>query len=109
MKIIKLYDTIYDIRTLYRKANTSAQRALASYIVKAGMTNDSIFGGAFQFLCDVERCKANNIIYEVHSYVSNEEKNKISYVAQMALDGKFDCFMMKKSEMDAIVKALAEF
>ena len=108
-KIIKLYDTIYDIRTLYRKANTPAQRALASYIVKAGMTNDSIFGGAFKLLCDVEFCTSSKDIYKINCYVDSETESKITYVAQMALDGKFDCFMMKKSEMDAIVKALAEF
>jgi len=109
MKIVKLYDTVYDIRTLYRKANTPAQRALVGYIIKAGMTQDTIFGGAFQLLCDVERCMSNETIYTIHSYVDRETENKISYVAQLALDGKFDAFTLRKADMDAIVRNLADF
>ena len=107
MKIIKLYDTIYDIRSLYRKANTPAQRALVGYIIKAGLTQDPIFGGAFHLLCSVERCMGNNDIYTIQSYVDTETERKISYVAQAALDGQFDSFAMRKADMETIVKSLA--
>lgn len=108
MKIIKLYDTIYDIKTLYRKANTPAQRALVGYITKAGLTNDALFGGAFKLLCDVERCMDNGDIYMIHSYVDKEMEKKISHVAQLALDGKFNDFAIRKADIDSIIKALAE-
>ena len=109
MKIVKLYDTTYDIRTMYRKANTPAQRALVGYIIKAGKTQDPIFGGAFKLLCDVERCMSNEEIYIIHSYVDKETETKVSHVAQLALDGKFDCFTIRKADMDNIAKALADF
>ena len=108
MKIIKLYDTTFDIRSLYRKANTPAQRALAGYIIKAGLTVDTIFGGAFKLLCDVERCTDNGEIYMIHSYVDKEMEKKILYVAQCALDGTFDSFAIRKADIDSILKALAE-
>ena len=108
MKIIKLYDTTHDIRTLYRKANTPAQRALVGYIIKAGLTQDPIFGGAFKLLCDVERCMGNRDIYDLQSYVDRETKSKISHVAQLALDGEFDAFAMSKTEMEKILKSMSE-
>lgn len=108
MKIIKLYDTIHDIRTLYRKANTPAQRSLVGYITKAGLTQDPIFGGAFKLLCDVERCMDKGEIYTIQNYVEREMASKISHVAQLALDGHFDAFALRKADMDAILKSLAE-
>lgn len=108
MKIIKLYDILYDVKTLYRKANTPAQRALVGYIVKAGLTNDSIFGGAFKLLCDVERCMNNEEIYMIHNYTEDVTEKKISHVAQLALDGKFNDFAIRKADIDSIIKALAE-
>lgn len=109
MKTIKLYSTTYDIRTLYRKANTQAQRALVGYIIKAGMTHDTIFGGAFKLLCDVERCMNDEEIYEIYSLEDNETKAKIKHIAQLALDGKFDCFTIRKADMEATVRAMADF
>lgn len=108
MKIVKLYDTIYEINTLYHKANTPAQRALAGYIIKSGKTQDSIFGGAFQLLCDVERCMRNEDIYMIHSYVDRKTESMISHVAQKALNGDFNAFVLRKADIEAIVKALSE-
>lgn len=108
MKIIKLYDTTHDIRTLYRKANTPAQMALVGYITKGGLTQDAIFGGAFKLLCDVERCMDNGDIYTIQNYVDRETASKISHVAQLALDGHFDAFAIRKADRDAILKSLAE-
>jgi hypothetical protein len=108
MKIVKLYDVVYDIRALYRKANTPAQRALAGYITKAGLTQDTFFGGAFKLLCDVERCVDNGEIYMIQSYVERETEKKILYIAQCAMDGTFDSFAIRKADIDTILKALAE-
>lgn len=108
MKIVKLYDTVHPIRDLYRKANTPAKRALVGYITKAGETSNAIFGGAFQLLCDVERCMDKGDIYMIHNYVDREIAMQIAHIAQMALDGKFDAFALRKAEIDAIVKAISE-
>lgn len=109
MKIVKLYDTVYeDIRTMYRKANTLAQRALLGYITKAGLTQDPIYGGAFKLLCDVERCMDNGEIYMIQSYIERETEKKIIYITQCALDGKFDDFAIRKADIDRILKSLAE-
>lgn len=108
MKIIKLYDTVHEIRAFYRKANTPAQRALVGYITKAGLTQDAIFGGAFKLLCDVERCMDNGEIYTIQNYVEREMASKISHVAQLALDGHFDAFAISKTEMEKTLKSLSE-
>lgn len=105
---IKIYDTIYDPIVLYKKANTSAQRALVGYITKAGYMQDPIFGGAFKLLKEIERCMNNEEIYELHSCVDEETKRKIVHLAQIALDGKFDRFAISEREKNEIVKNLCQ-
>lgn len=105
---IKVYDTIYEPIALYRKANTSAQRALVGYITKAGLMHDAIMGGAFNLLRNIERCMKNEEIYELYSCVDNEIKKKIMYVAQLALDGKLDRFAISERERNEILKNLCQ-
>lgn len=105
---IKIYDTIYEPILLYRKANTPAQRALVGYITKAGLVHDTIFGGAFSALRSIEKCMNNDEIYELYSYVDNDTKRKILYVAQLALDGKFDRFAISERERNEILKNLCQ-
>lgn len=104
--IIKVYCTIYEPITLYRKANTPAQRALVGYMTKAGLTNDSIFGGAFNVLRDIERCMRNEDIYELYNFEDTETKRKIIHIAQLALDGKLDRFAISERERNDIMKNL---
>lgn len=105
---IKIYDITYDTLTLYRKANTTAQRALAGYIIKSGKVFDPIFGGAFALLRSIERCNASGEIYELYSVVDDQTKKKIIHVAQLALDGKLDKFTVSERERNDTVKALCE-
>ena len=106
--IIKVHDVVYEPTMLYRKANTPNQRALVGYITKAGMVNDTIFGGAFSVLRNIERCIQNDEIYELHSYVDKETKKKILYIVQLAMDGKFDRFAISERERNEILKNLCQ-
>lgn len=108
MRIIQLYDTTYDILTLYRKAKTPAQRALAGYIVKSGQIHNPIFGGAFHFLREVEHCMETDEIYDIYSYVDNDIKKRIIYVAQLAIDGELDKFAMSERQIRDTIKHLNE-
>lgn len=105
---IKIYDTVYEPMTLYRKANTPNQRALVGYMTKAGMMNDPIFGGAFKVLKDIERCMNNEEIYKLYSCVDAETEKRIIHVAQLALDGKFDRFAISERERNEILKNLCQ-
>ena len=108
MKTIKLYDTTYDIMTLYRKAKTPAQRARAGYIVKAGQIHNTIFGGAFCFLCNVEKCMNTEEIYEIYSFVDDTTKKQIVHIAQLAIDGELDKFAMSEREIRETIKNLCQ-
>jgi hypothetical protein len=99
---------MYEPVTLYRKANTPAQRALVGYIIKAGLVDDPIFGGAFSVLRGIEKCMQNEEIYELYNCVDNETKRKILHVAQLALDGKFDRFAISERERNDILKNLCQ-
>ena len=105
---VKIYDTVYEPITLYRKANTPAQRALVGYITKAGMMSDALFGGAFMVLRGIERCMQNEEIYELYNCVDSETKKKILYVVQLAMDGKFDRFAISERERNEILRNLCQ-
>ena len=106
MKLIKLNTRTYDIKALYHKAQTDAQRALLGYIVKTGLTNHPTFGGALTFLADVEKAKADGLIYTVESCVDATTEKNISHIAQLALNGGFNAFAFSKADIRAILKAL---
>lgn len=108
MATIKICDVIYDTTTLYRKANTDAQRSLLGYIIKAGKINDPIFGGAFALLHRIEHCNANGEIYKLYPMVDEQTEKKIVHVAQMALDGKLDKFTINETERSRTLKYLCE-
>jgi len=105
---IKINHHTYDTLTLYKKAVTDAQRALAGYIIRSGKVNDKILGGAFNVLCKIEHCNEENEVYELYNLLTNEEKRKILSYVQMALDGKFDKFMVSVVECRNMAKCLAE-
>lgn len=108
MRSIKLHAIEYDILTLYRKAKTPAQRALAGYIVKSGNIHNPIFGGAFHFLREVEHCMYDEEIYEIYSFVDSTVKKQIVHVAQLAIDGDLDKFAMSEREIKDTIKHLCE-
>ena len=106
MKTIKVASAIVDIKILYKKANTSAQRALLGFMTKTGVVTDPIFGGAFNLLHRIEWCMEGGVIYTIYPLEDPMTMKKIIHVAQMALDGEFDDFSIKAKEIENIVKCM---
>lgn len=109
MKTIKVMSAVCDVRMLYKKANSSAQRALLGYMAKAGVITDPIFGGAFNLLHSIEWCAEGNVIYSLYPLEDSATTKRIIHVAQLALDGEFDTFSFKAREIDNIVRNMENF
>ena len=105
---IKIYDAVYEPTILYRRASTSAQRALVGYMIKAGLASDPVLGGAFNVLKGIETCMQNKEIYTLYSFVDNETKKKILHIVQIALDGKLDRFAITDKERITILNQLCQ-
>ena len=105
---IKINHHTFETLTLYKRANTEAQRSLAGYIIRSGKVNDPILGGAFHVLCKIERCNEEGEIYELYNLLNAQEKRKILDYVQMAMDGEFDQFMITETERRSMMKCLAE-
>lgn len=105
---IKIYDIVYDAVSIYKKANTPAQRALIGYIIKSGKTSDPIFGGALALLHSIEHCNKNGEIYRLYPIVDRETEKKIIHVAQLAMDGKLNKFTINERERQEIIKHLCQ-
>ena len=105
---IKINHHTFETLTLYKRASTDAQKALAGYIIKSGKVNDPILGGAFHVLCKIERCNEEGEIYELYNLLSATEKRKVLDYVQMAMDGEFDQFMVSETERRNMMKCLAE-
>ena len=103
---IKVTHHTFEAFTLYKRAKTEAQRALAGFIIKSGKVNDPILGGAFHVLCKIERCNEYGEIYELYNLVSSQEKRKILDYVQMALDGELDDCMVSTTECNKMTKFL---
>lgn len=105
---IKIDHHVFDTLTLYKRANTYAQKALAGYIIHSGKTNDPILGGTFHALCAIERCNGTGEIYEIYNLLSGAEKREILSKAQDALDGKFDKYAFSDTVRKNMIKNLSE-
>jgi hypothetical protein len=106
MKTIKVIATTSDVRTLYKRAKTSAQRALLGYMVKTGEVANPIFGGAFNVLRSVEWCMDGDEIYNLYPIEDSVTVAKIVDVAQSALDGDFNSFSFSAREIDNIIRCM---
>ena len=104
MKTIKVIATVNDVPTLYKKARTSAQRALLGYMAKTGVITSPIFCGAFNVLRSIEWCMEGDEIYSLYPMEDSVTVTEIINIAQSALDGNFDAFAFSAREVDNIVK-----
>ena len=109
MKTIKVMTNTSDVRILYKRAKTSAQRALLGYMVKAGVATSPVFCGAFNVLRNIEWCMDGNEIYNLYPMEDCETVSKIVDIAQSALDGEYDSFSFKAKEIDYIIKCMEDF
>lgn len=108
MKTIKTMEIIIDPLTMYKQTKTPAQRALAGYIMKSGNAYDSIFGGAFHLLRQVERYMELKEIYYIMPCSGAESIKQIVHIAQSAIDGDLDQFAMTEKEIANTIKYLQE-
>lgn len=107
MKNIKVEETLYDLKSMYRKAQTDAERALLGFMLKAGLTNDTVFGGAFAVLHAVENCKG---LYKLLPYCnSKENEKKIIFIVEKALDGEWDDLAISKKDIAYNLKRIADY
>jgi hypothetical protein len=104
---IKINTHVYETFTLYKRANTEAQKGLAGFIIKSGKANDPILGGAFHVLCKIEHCNDVGEVYELYNLLKPEEKRKLLDYVQMAMDGELDKYMFSEAERRAMIKCLA--
>lgn len=106
MKTIKVIATTTDVPTLYKRANTSAQRALLGYMAKTGVITNPVFCGAFNVLRSIEWCMEGYEIYNLYPIEDSATVSKIINIAQSALDGNFDSFAFSSREVDNIIKCM---
>lgn len=106
MKTIKVIATTIDVRTLYKKAGTSAQRALLGYMAKTGVITNPIFCGAFNVLRNIEWCMDGEEIYNLYPVEDSITVAKIIDIAQSALDGDFNSFSFSVREIDNIIRCM---
>ena len=106
MKTIKVMSATIDVPTLYKRAKTSAQRALLGYMVKTGVVTNSIFCGAFNVLRNIEWCVDGEEIYRLYPLEDSITFNKIIDIVQSALDGNFDSFSFSTREIDNIIRCM---
>ena len=109
MKTIKVIANTHDIRSMYKKARTSAQRALLGYMAKTGVATSPVFCGAFDVLRSIEWCMDGNEIYNLYPLEDSVTTTKIIDTVQMALDGEFDSFTFSAREIDNIIKYMEVF
>lgn len=104
MKTIKVIAKTIDVRTLYKRASTNAQRALLGYMTKAGVATDPIFCGAFNVLRNIEWCMEGDEIYNLYPIEDSTTVTRIVDIAQAALDGTFNSFAFSTREIDNIIR-----
>ena len=109
MKTIKVIANAHDIRSMYKKARTSAQRALLGYMVKTGVATTPVFCGAFNVLRSIEWCIEGKEVYNLYPFEDSATTAKIIDIVQMALDGEFDYFSFSTREIDNIIKYMEDF
>lgn len=106
MKTIKVVAMNTDIPTLYKRARTSAQRALLGYMAKTGVITDSVYCGAFNVLRSIEWCMDGEEIYSLYPIDNSDTVAKIIDIAQSALDGNFNSFAFSVREVDNVIKCI---
>ena len=104
MKTIKIVSTVTDVPVLYKRANTTAQRALLGYMAKTGVITNPVFCGAFNVLRSIEWCMEGEEIYNLYPMEDSATVTKIINIAQSALNGDFDSFAFSGREVDNIIK-----
>lgn len=102
MKTIKVMPTTYNIKSLYRNAISCEQRELLGYMIKTGRTDNSILGGAFHLLGELDKISKT----ETYAFSWEEENDAtdIISIAEAARARAFKKFGISKREVRKINK-----
>lgn len=104
MKSISVMDTYWDLKRLYQEAAASkARRGLFGYMLKTGRTDNTIFGGAFKLVCDLEDVPKHSA-YKLK--IESASGKEIIAAAEVALAGGFDQFAPPIKEIKKTCRAL---
>jgi hypothetical protein len=104
MKQIKVMETYYDITTLYKKAAQSKpRRALFGYMMRTGRTDNTVFGGAFRLIEELEEVPKNDV-YKLK--LTSLKSPEIVAVAEVAIAGGFNQFAIPFWDIKRTAKAL---
>lgn len=107
MKNIFITATPWDVKSLYQESSTPARRALLGYMLKTGNTNDSVLGGAFSLVRDVEM--RNGKLYRVIPQVSRSQEKEIIAIAETAMAGGLKSFALTKREIKRTLRHISDF
>ena len=88
---------------MYKRAKTYEQRSLLGYMVKQGVANSNILCGAFNLLCDIQKCVG---IYILVPCENPDVANMIANVAEDAILGKYDRYAFSNREIAKILKEI---
>ena len=103
MKSITVKRIYYHINGFYRKANTKTQRALLGYIIKAGLVDDPIYGGAFNLVREIESYAG---IYVLETKEHPSVAMEIIKIAENAMLGLYEDFAFSEREINTIITQL---
>lgn len=99
MKTIKVEEVYFTPKQLYTEAMKSEPlRALFGYMLWTGRINDTILGGAFSLVCDLENRKPDEL-YQLMSMTTKEKYREIVAIAQYALAGSMAKFAPSKRQL----------
>jgi hypothetical protein len=104
MITIKVMETGYDIRTLYRQATTPNQRALLGYIVRKGYTEDYVALGALHLLREIEQANKRKILYQLSPETPNADW--IIECCELAQQGAFNKFALSPAEVRKCIRLM---
>lgn len=108
MKTIKVMESGWNLKLLYSEAiETKARRGLFGYMLRTGRCDNTVLGGAFYLLRQLESVwgkEAYTLKLESNSATAKE----IIAVAEFAMAGGFDRFAPTRREMMRTMKALSE-
>lgn len=106
MKTVKVQESGWDLKFLYKEAiQTKARRGLFGYMLRTGRCDNTVLGGAFYLLRQLESVWGKEA-YTLKMETNEATAREIIAVAEFAMAGGFDQFAPSRREMSRTIKAL---
>ena len=106
MTNIPVNNAVINLESMYEHAKTRAQRELLGYIVKYGHTYDTAHIGAFNALCEIERCMSSKEVYILTPGEDINIANQIGDVIEQALQGAYRRYAFTRREIRNILREI---